>query len=150
MAPNALAPWRPGGARSAVRILGNETAKGLRIWWANRAAILPELLVLAALFLGLQYLLGGGRIVSGLVAPTLLGFIPYVFAYLAVVKQDAGVVEELNAGTIEQAHLSPLPTWLLSTGRLGSALLQAALPTVLLGGGYLLGLHLAVHTQLPW
>ncbi|HYY78726.1 MAG TPA: ABC transporter permease [Actinomycetes bacterium] len=135
---------------TAVRIVGNETAKGLRIWWANWATVLPELLVLAGLFLALQYLLGGGRIVAGLVAPTMLGFLPYVFAYLAIVKLVAGVVEELQAGTLEQTHLSPLPAWLLSLGRLASAIVQDLLPTILLGAGYLIALHAAMDLRLPW
>jgi ABC-2 type transport system permease protein len=139
----------PGTRPSAPRMLGNETAKGLRIWWANRATILPELLVLAGMFLGLQYLLGGGRIVPQLVAPTMLGFLPYVFAYLVVVKMVAGVVEELNAGTMEQTHLSPLPAWLLSLGRLASAIVQGLLATLLLGAGYLIALGAAVDVQLP-
>lgn len=141
---------RPRSGRSALRMLGNETAKGLLIWWANRATILPELLVLAGLFLALQYLLGGGRIVAELVAPTMLGFLPYVFAYQVVIKLVAGVVEELQAGTMEQAHLSPLPAWLLSLGRLGSAIVQGLLPTILLGAGYLIGLDAALDIDLPW
>jgi ABC-2 type transport system permease protein len=139
----------PGPGRSAPRILANETAKGLRIWWANRATIVPELLVLAGLFIGLQYLLGGGHIVPQLVAPTMLGFIPYVFAYLVAVKLVAGVVEELNAGTMEQMHLGPLPAWLLSVGRLGGALVQGIIPTALLGAGYLVGLRAAIGIELP-
>jgi len=146
----AAIPVRPHPARSALRIVGNETAKGLRIWWANRATILPELLVLAGFFLVVQYLLGGGRIVGELVAPTMLGFIPYVFAYLVIVKLIAGVTEELNAGTIEQTHLSPLPAWLLSLGRLASAIVQGLLPTILLAAGYLVALDAAVDLQLPW
>lgn len=144
----APAAW-PGAGRSAPRILANEAAKGLRIWWANRATIVPELLVLAWLFIGLQYLLGGGRLVERLVTPTLLGFIPYVFAYLVAVKLVAGITEELNAGTLEQMHLSPLPAWVLSAGRLGSVLVQGIIPTALLGAGYLVGLHAAIGIELP-
>lgn len=147
--PNSVpgARFEPG---STPRMLGNETAKGLLIWWSNRATILPELLVQAGLFLILQYLLGGGRIIPELVVPTMLAFIPYVFAYLLVVKLVAGITEELQAGTLEQMHLSPLPAWLLSVGRLGSVLVQAITTTVLLGVGYVVGFNLTMDISLAW
>ena len=121
--------WWLGSPAAIVRMLGNETYKGLLTLWAHRATLVPELVGLGGTYLFLQFIIGGGHLVRGLFAPTLLGFAAYSFAYLLTLKTVAGTLEELNTGTLEQSHLSPLPAWLLSVGRLGAALVEGLVIT---------------------
>jgi len=124
------------GARrspSMVRVLGNETSKGLVILWDNRRTILPELGVLVVFYFLIQFLVGGGRVVPALYAPTLLAFSFYALLYIATLKMVAGTLEEMNAGTLEQIHLSPLPSWALSLGRVASAAIEAVAVMTVVG-----------------
>ena len=112
--------------RPAVsRMLGNETLKGLLKLRASWGTLVPELAVLVVFYLMLQFLLGDGRLVPALYAPTLIGFASYGLAYIVTLRMVAGTLEEMNAGTLEQLHLSPLPSWVLSLGRLGAAVIEA-------------------------
>ena len=124
--------WRLGSPAAIVRMLGNETDKGLLTLWAHRGTLLPELAGLGALYLFFQFIIGGGHLVHAIFAPTLLGFAAYSFAYLLTLKTVAGTLEEMNTGTLEQSHLSPLPAWLLSVGRLGAALVEGLVVTGLI------------------
>lgn len=118
--PATLGP-RPGGVgiRAVLRIVGSETVKALNGVWAHRITILFELAALSATYLAIQFFVGDGHLVRALLPPTLLGFTAYVFAYITALKMSAGVAEEMNTGTFEQCHLSPVPSWVLSAGRLG-------------------------------
>jgi ABC-2 type transport system permease protein len=60
-------------------------------------------------------------------------------------KTVAGTLEEMNAGTLEQVHLSPLPSWALSFGRLVAAAVEAVGMTALVSAGLILvlGIHLS-------
>ena len=59
---------------SVLRMLGNEMSKGLILLWDNRRTILPELGALLVFYFLIQFLVGGGRVVPALFAPTLLAF----------------------------------------------------------------------------
>lgn len=133
---------------SLVRLLGNEVAKGLLSLWANRKTLVPELAVLVAYYILVQFLIGGGRLVQALFAPALLGFASYALAYIVTLKAVAGTLEEMNAGTLEQAHLSPLPAWVLSLGRLGAAIIEAVGLTAVVSAGLILAL--AIHLAYRW
>lgn len=132
--PIAQARPRP----SFARLMGNETQKGLLVLRANWGTLVPELAVLVVFFLMLQLLLGGGSLVPALYASTLLGFAAYAIAYIVSLKMVAGTLEEMNSGTLEQVHLSPLPSWALSLGRLASAAIEAAGLTALVSLGLIL------------
>lgn len=132
--PIAQARPRP----SFARLMGNETQKGLLVLRANWGTLVPELAVLVVFFLMLQFLLGGGSLVPALYASTLLGFAAYAIAYIVTLKMVAGTLEEMNSGTLEQVHLSPLPSWALSLGRLASAAIEAAGLTALVSLGLIL------------
>ena len=119
---------------SVVRMLANETSKGLILLWDNRRTILPELGALLVLYFLIQFLVGGGRVVPALFAPTLLAFGFYTLLYVVTLKTVAGTLQEMNAGTLEQIHLSPLPSWALSLGRMASAAIEAVAVMAVLGG----------------
>src|SRR5712692_7995981 len=136
-------PWPPAPPRPSLpRMLGNETAKSLLVLWAHRATLVPELLVLVVFFLFVQFFIGGGRLVEPLYASTLLGFASYALAYIVTLKMVAGTLEEMNAGTLEQVHLSPLPAWTLSFGRLAAAVIEAVGLTASVSVGLILVLDI--------
>src|SRR5262249_41825843 len=116
-----------------ARILGNETAKNLLILWAHRATVLPEIGLFAVTYVTMQYVIGEGSLVEDLLPATLLGVVAYAFTYHVLMRMTAGTLEEVNTGTFEQTHLSPVPAWLLSTGRLAAATLEALAVAAVVG-----------------
>ena len=96
----------------------------------------------------IQFLVGGGRIVEVLFAPTLLAFSFYALLYIVTLKIVASTLEEMNTGTLEQTHLSPLPSWALSLGRLASATIEAIAVTVVAGGVLILLLRIRFSYQI--
>ena len=132
---------------STVVMMGNETSKGLILLWDNRRTILPELGVLVVFYFLIQFLVGGGRVMQALYAPTLLAFSFYALLYIVTLKMVAGTLEEMNAGTLEQIHLSPLPSWALSLGRLASAAIEGIAVTVVVAGGLILLLDIRFSYQ---
>lgn len=118
---------RPLTWAATARIIANEAAKGLRIVWAHRNTQIAAILSMLGFYLALQYFIGGGRLIDGLVALTTPGLFGYVVAYLASMRLVAGILEERNAGTLEQTHLSPLPPGQLAVGRLAAAMIEATL-----------------------
>lgn len=115
--------------------LGNEVRKGLRFAWSERLQILIELPMFAAFILLLGPLLGqGGQIVVGnvdwsldseLTSIMVIWFVPFIFFYMQVVKMFWRLLGEIQAGTIEQVYLSPLPSWLVAAaGRVVAAFLE--------------------------
>ncbi len=79
------------------------------------------------MYLVFQYFVGGARIIDELVADTAPAMFAYVVAYLTTMRLVAGILEERNAGTLEQIHLSPLPAWQLAVGRVAAAMVEALL-----------------------
>lgn len=137
---------RRGG--ETARMLGNETAKGLRILWSHKVTLLPQAAMLAVMYLLFQLVLGGGRLVEELLPQTLFAFLVYVVGYIALLKMVAGLLEEVNAGTLEQVHLSPLRPWSLSIGRLGAILTEGLLTAIVLGGLFALALGITMPVRL--
>lgn len=124
--------------RGTARMIGNETAKGLRITWTYRAALVPTLFALVVTYVAFQYFVGGNRIVDSLVAETAPGMFAYVVSYLMIMRLVAGILEERNAGTLEQIHISPLPAWQLALGRVAAVLVEALAIAVVVVAGVLL------------
>ncbi len=125
----------PLDARAYLAAVGNEIRKGFRFAWAERLQILIELPMFAAFALLLGPLLGqGNRLAAGQVTWTLdsrttsilvMWFVPFMFFYLQVVKLFWRLLGEIQAGTIEQVFLSPLPSWLVvAIGRVAAAFLE--------------------------
>lgn len=121
--------------------LGNEVRKGLRFAWSERLQILIELPMFAAFIILLGPLLGqGDRLVQGTVRWSLdsattsvmvVWFVPFMFFYMQVVKMFWRLLGEIQAGTIEQVFLSPLPPWLVvAAGRVLAALAETLLVAV--------------------
>ncbi|MGH3735186.1 MAG: ABC transporter permease [Micromonosporaceae bacterium] len=133
-------------AAAAGRIVGNEVVKGLRILWSHKAALIPQLAVLGVMYLMFQLILGGGRLVPALLPVTLFAYVVYVVNYIALLKIVAGLLEEVNTGTLEQAHLSPLRPWSMVAGRLLAVLIEGVASALLVGAVFVVALGI----DIPW
>lgn len=122
-------------AMSVPSTLGNEVRKGLRFAWSERLQILIELPMFAVFMLLLGPLLGQGDTLaaghahwslhSQTISIMVVWFVPFTFFYMQVVKMFWRLLGEIQAGTIEQVYLSPLPSWLVAAaGRVIAAFLE--------------------------
>jgi ABC-type multidrug transport system permease subunit len=116
--------------------LANEVDKGLRFGWAERKQIVLELTMFVPLFLLFAALAGqADEIVAGRFEWTfderrtgglLVGWVLGMFFYLQAQKFFWRQLGEIQAGTLEQVYLSPLPWWLLAAvGRVLASILEA-------------------------
>lgn len=131
---------------AVLRMVGNETAKGLQIMWSHKATLLPQIGFLTFMYWSIQYFVGGGRIVPDLLPQTFLAYLAFVVAYILLVRMTGGVLEEMFTGTLEQSFLSPLPPWLLSIGRLTAALVEGLLMVLVVAVVFIPALDIS----LPW
>jgi hypothetical protein len=125
---------------SFLTALGNEIRKGLWLAWSERLQIAMELPFFTVFILLLGPMLGAGpQIAAGhldwtldsrRIATLLVAFLPANFFYFQAVKLFWRLLGEIQAGTIEQVYLSPLPSWLVAAaGRLAAAILETLLLT---------------------
>jgi ABC-2 type transport system permease protein len=124
--------------------LVNEIRKGLWFAWSERLQIALELPFFTVFILLLGPLLGAGPQIaarhlswtldSRRISLLLVAFLPAMFFYFQAVKLFWRLLGEIQAGTIEQVYLSPLPSWLVAAaGRLLAAILETL---VLIGVTY--------------
>src|SRR6266851_4183795 len=115
---------RARSAPSVARMLGNETSKGLILLWDNRRTFLPELGALLVFYFLIQFLVGGGRVVPALFAPTLLAFGFYTLLYIVTLKLLADLMPTtlgvqvtrkllLQGGSLASAWSDQTLVWLL-------------------------------------
>lgn len=140
----------PDRAGAGLRMLGNETGKGLRVMWVHKAPLVLELLMLSVMYWGIQLFIGGGRYVHDLLAMTFAGYLAYIVSYIALLRMASGLLEEMFTGTLEQSLLSPLRPWVQATGRLAAALVEALVIAAIVGAAYLaifagMGVNLAFN-----
>jgi ABC-2 type transport system permease protein len=131
-----LAILRPSPAATRfLTALGNEIRKGLLFAWSERLQIAMEVPFFTVFILLLGPLLGAGhQIAAGHLSWTLnsyrvsilmVAFLPAMFFYFQGVKLFWRLLAEIQAGTIEQVYLSPLPSWLVAAaGRLLAAIIE--------------------------
>ena len=142
------AAHRPVTVGAVVRMFANETYKNLLTLWAYRKTLIPELALAAFTYLALQFFIGGGELVDELIPPTMLAYVTYLFTYYVLLKVVSGLLEEVNTGTFEQTHISPLPSWALSLSRVSAAMVQGAAVSLLVAAGFIVGLD--VDFPLRW
>jgi len=123
------------GARAIGIAIGNEIHKGLLHAWSERLQILIELplfvvsLLLFALLGGRGQEIASGQVEWQLdpshVSPLFVGYAGFLFLYLQSAKLFWRLLGEIQAGTLEQVYLSPLPAWLVATaGRVLATVLE--------------------------
>jgi ABC-2 type transport system permease protein len=131
-------------ATRLLTALGNEIRKGLLFAWSERLQIAMELPFFAVFILLLGPILGAGhQIAAGHLSWTLnshrisllmVALLPAMFFYFQAVKLFWRLLGEIQAGTIEQVYLSPLPSWLVAAaGRLVAAIIETL---ILMGVAY--------------
>lgn len=124
------------GAGAYATTIGNEIGKGMRFAWSERLQVLIELPMFAAFILTLGPLIGqADQLAEGTATWTLdsetttvmlVWFVPFTYFYMQVVKMFWRLLAEIQAGTIEQVLLSPMPGWLVvAAGRVLAALLES-------------------------
>lgn len=122
--------WRatPG---TVLAVLANEIRKGLLTLWAHPASIVLAVATSMFFYLGVQFIIGQGRLPGDLLPPTLVAFTAYIFLWIASLAMVADLVEEMRTGTLGQTHLSPVSPSLLVLGRLGAASVEGVLVAAL-------------------
>src|SRR5262249_1064255 len=89
--------------------------------------------------------IGNGAIDRTLAPPTLLAFLTYPLLFVTTFKVVGDLLEEINAGTFEQLHLSPIsPVWLL-VGRLLASVIEGGL----IAAVFAVGMAWALGVSLP-
>lgn len=140
--------------------MGNEIEKGLFFAWGEHLQILIELPLFLIFFLLLALVLGKGNQIAsghvdwrfdpGHVSSLIVGYAAYLFIYLQTAKLFWRLLGEIQAGTLEQVYLSPLPAWLVATaGRVLATVVEtAALVAILYVVVFaIVPFHLAWHVQ---
>ena len=134
----------------ALRMLGNETGKGLRITWVQKTPLVLQTANMVAFYWVIQLFIGGGRFVPELLAMTFVAYLAYIVGYIALLRMAGGVLEEMYTGTLEQSLLSPLRPWVASTGRLAAALAEGLITVAIVTAFYLVLFFLVVDVELTW
>lgn len=140
-------------ATSTPRLVGNEALKGLQLAWRRRALLVTVVLMHGITFLGIRLLVGGGHIITPLLAVTLPALLAYAFAQTAAMQGSGGIAEEINGGTLSQSQLGPASPQQQALGRLTALTVEglgAAVPLALVFTlGYGVHYHLRPDVLVP-
>lgn len=116
----------------ALRIMLNETQKGLLLLWNYRVNMLLEAVAMCGVFVGLNFLVGNGDLPQDQVSSSLLGYIIWLYTFMAVSNMGWSLREEVQAGTLEQMFMSPASPQLLMMGRTLANFLTTSLTMILI------------------
>jgi len=125
-------------ARRFLTALGNEVRKGLLFAWSEKLQIAMELPFFALITVLLGPMLGAGRQIAAghldwtldghRISQLIIAFVPAMFFYFQAVKLFWRLLAEIQAGTIEQVYLSPLPPALVAAaGRVTAAIIETVI-----------------------
>ena len=132
-------------ATSTARLVGNEALKGLQLAWRRRALLVTVVLMHGITFLGIRLLVGGGHIITPLLALTLPALLAYAFAQTAAMQGSGGIAEEINGGTLAQSQLGPASRQVL--GRLAALTVEGLAAAVPLALVFTLGYGVHYHLR---
>ncbi len=142
----------------------NETVKGLRQGWSERLQILIEMPLFITFMLLLAFTIGEGEAIvtdrlewsldTAGASWLIIGLSAFTYTYLHVQKMFWRLLAEIQTGTLEQAYLSPLPSWVhVVIGRVASAIAETVIVVAIVYGVTNLfvsiDLHLRVEALLP-
>lgn len=130
-----------------VRLVRNETAKGLRLMWHRRAMVVVGLVMNALTYLGISFFVGGGHIVEPLMILTLPALLAMTIAATAALQGSGGIAEEIYGGTLEQTQLSPASPHVQVLGRFAALAVEGVAGALVLGFVFVLafGLDYDMH-----
>ncbi|MBN2303777.1 MAG: ABC transporter permease [Anaerolineae bacterium] len=100
-----------------MRATLNETYKGLLLLWDYRFNLVMETVAICFVFIGLNFLIGNGDLPQEQLDSSLLGYIVWLYTFMAVTNMGWSLREEAQTGTLEQAFMSPVRPQLLILGR---------------------------------
>lgn len=115
-----------------VRAAITETHKGLLLLWDYRFNLLMETIIICCVFVGLNVLLGHGDLPQDQLATTLLGYIIWLYTFMAVSNMGWSLREELQSGTLEQMFMSPASPQVLMVGRSLAAFLTTSVTILMI------------------
>ncbi len=134
----------------ALKMLGNEIDKGLRVMWVHKAPLILQTGGMLAYYWVIQLFIGGGRLVPELLAMTFVAYLAYIVGYIALLRVAGGVLEEMYTGTLEQSLLSPLRPWVASAGRVAAALVEGLITAAIVTAFYLTVFLVVGNVELTW
>lgn len=134
----------PGGS---ARLVANEMLKGLQLAWRRRALAVTFVVANGITFLGIRLLIGGGHMVTSLLAATLPGLLAYHVAQTAAMQGSGGIAEEINGGTLAQSQLTPASPERQVAGRLAALGVEGLLGAVPLALVFVLGYGVHYHLR---
>ncbi len=129
-----------------LAVILNEVYKGLLIQWSYRFNLVMESFMLMFLFLGITFFVGSGELVTDQLGPSLLGYVVWLYATVAIGTMAHGLREEAQQGTLEQWYMSPVPPSVVQFGRT-LASFSVTTVTVLL---VMLPLITFLSIEFPW
>jgi ABC-2 type transport system permease protein len=99
------------------------------------------------MYVTIQFFVGGGRLDRAVLAATLPALVAFAVASTVAVQGAGGIAEEVNAGTMEQAQLSPARPALVVLGRLGALAVEGLVPATVLAAIFwpAFGIHYTVR-----
>lgn len=115
-----------------LKIMLNETHKGLIILWDYKFNLLMQLFGIFFIVIGIMFFVGQGQITGEQVTTTILGFIITMYATESVSSMSWELMGEAQAGTLEQMYMSPAPTQIVILGRSIASMISATLQMLLL------------------
>jgi ABC-2 type transport system permease protein len=126
-------------------VLANEIHKGLLHMWRYKVNLLAQVAMFSLLFVGIAFLVGGGRMDVVALPSMIVGFIVWYYAFMAILSMSASLATEAQTGTLEQAYISPAPPEWIFVGRaLATFVSTSLMAAVMIGVALLSGL------RFPW
>jgi ABC-2 type transport system permease protein len=133
----------------ALTAVTNETRKGLLIMWAYRFNLVLELFTMGTIFVFIGYFIGDGELDPESLDGTLVGYLVWYYAAIALYNMSGSLNEEATTGTLEQMYMSPVPTWIIFVGRVLATMLISTIMVVIVGTGLslLMGIDIPLSVQ---
>lgn len=95
----------------------NETYKGLLLLWNYRFNLLMESISIVVVFIGLNFFVGSGELPAEQLESSLIGYLIWIYTFMAISNMGWSLKEEAQTGTLEQMYMSPTPPEVLILGR---------------------------------
>lgn len=131
-----------------VLAITNEVRKGLRLAWGYRLNAVTELVVFGLVFVGFSFFLGEGKLSPTAMSSALLGYLLWFYTNQLLAEMSHYLMEEAQAGTLEQGYMSPAPGWVLVLGRALASFVASTTKAVVMGGALILILGLDLPLRL--
>lgn len=131
-----------------VVLIFNEMSKSLIVMWRYKFNLLAQLSMFVFLFIGISFLMGEGDIDPSLMAPTMVGFMVWFYAFGAISNISLSLISEAKIGTLEQVYMSPAPIEVILFGRILATFLTTTLSAMVLAASFFF--LLKVYLPIAW